>query len=108
MVNEDARLTVKEIAVSVGVSSRTVHKILTPELKLRHVCERWVPHSFTKELKTTQVKVVKNLLKRKCDKRRILKLFTGEETRVYFFEPQRHVKNKQWLRKDQARSVIVK
>ena len=41
----------KEIAGSVGVSSGTVHKILTQELKLRNVCARWVPHLLTKEQK---------------------------------------------------------
>ena len=42
MVKQDARFTVKEIAHSVGVSSGTVHKILTQELELRKVCARWV------------------------------------------------------------------
>ena len=37
MVKQDARFTVKEIADSAGVSSGTVHKILTRELK-RWIC----------------------------------------------------------------------
>ena len=110
MVKQDARFTVKEIADSAGVSSGTVHKILTQELKLRKVCARWVPHLFTKEQKTTRVKMAKNLLKKykKFDKRRILELLTGDENWVYYFEPQRRINNKQWLRKDQAWPVIAK
>ena len=53
MVNEDARFTVKEIAASVGVSSRTVHKILTQEFQLLSQILMKCPQ---KEQKTTPVK----------------------------------------------------
>ena len=54
--------------------------------------------------------MAKDLLKKykNCDKRRLSELFTGDETWVYYFEPQRRVNNKQWLRKDQARPIIAK
>ena len=108
MVKQDARFTVKEIADGVGVSSGTVHKILTQELKLRKVCARWVPHLLTKEQKTTSVKMAKYLLKKYkiFDKRRISELFTGDEIWVYYFEPQRRIK--QWPQKDQARPIRIK
>ena len=110
LINQDARLTVKEIAHSLGISSGSVHKILTKELKLRKVCARWVPHLLTKEQKASRVKMAKTLLKKykNCDKRRIIELITGDETWMYYFEPQRRVNNKQWLRKDQDRPVIAK
>ena len=109
MVKQDARFTVKEIADSVGASSATVHKILTQELKLRKVCARWVPHLLTKEQKTTHVKMAKNLLKKykNFDKRRISELLQVMKPGSIFLS-HRHINNKLWLRKDQARPVITK
>ena len=110
MIKQDARFTVQEIADKVGISSGTVYTILTKELKLRKVCARWVPHLLTNEQKATRVKMAKDLLKKykNCGKRRLSELFTGDETWVYYFEPQRRINNKQWLRKDQARPIIAK
>ena len=54
MVNEDARFTVKEIAASVGVSSRTVHKILTQEIQL---LSQNLMKCLQKEQKTTRVRM---------------------------------------------------
>ena len=56
MVKQNARFTVKEIAGSAGVSSGTVHMILTRELKLRKVCAQWIPHLLTKDQKTNPCK----------------------------------------------------
>ena len=38
LIKRDARLTVKNIAYSVGILSGSAHKILTHQLKLRKVC----------------------------------------------------------------------
>ena len=51
MVKQDARLTVKEIADSAGVSLGTVHKILTQELKLRKVFCTMGPASLDQRTK---------------------------------------------------------
>ena len=64
MVTEDARYTVWNIAKSLGMSSGTVHKILTEELNLQKISARWVPHLLTDEQKEKRVKLSKNLLKK--------------------------------------------
>lgn len=43
----------------VSYSSRSVHTILTPELKFKKDCARWVRHFLTKEKKATRVKIYK-------------------------------------------------
>ena len=43
LIKEDAKLTVKNIAHSVGISLVSAHKILTQQLKLRTVCDRFAP-----------------------------------------------------------------
>ena len=46
----------QDIANSVGISSGSIHKIFTQQLKLRQVCAFMCPHLLTKEQKATRVK----------------------------------------------------
>ena len=110
MITEDARYTVLDIAKSLGMSSGTVHKILSKELNLQKISTRWVPHLMTEEQKEKRVKLFKNLLKKfkKCDKRKLYNLLTGDETWVYYFEPQRKVDNRMWLKKGSRRPIVAK
>ena len=43
LIKRDVKLTLKNIAHSVGILSRSAHKILTQQLKLRKVCGRCAP-----------------------------------------------------------------
>ena len=47
VVEQDARLSVKDIASCTGISEGSVQTILKKRLDLRKVCARWVPHLFT-------------------------------------------------------------
>ena len=47
MVEQDARLSVKDIASCTGISEGSVQTILKKLLDLRKVCARWVPHLLT-------------------------------------------------------------
>ena len=52
VVDQDARLSVKDIASCTGISEGSVQTILKKRLDLRKVCARWVPHLLTEEQKT--------------------------------------------------------
>lgn len=110
LVEGDARYTVKDIAGYVGISSAAAHKILTHHLGLRKLCARWVPHLLTKEQKTHRVKCARELLKtyKNCANKRIFELLTGDETWIYYFEPQRKIKNKVWIDQNRNRPIIAK
>ena len=43
-----------------------------------------------------------------ADVRRLSELLTGDETWIHYFEPQRRINNKQWLKKGQSRPVKAK
>ena len=109
-INEDARYTLEDLARIVGISTATVHRILTKHIKVSKVCARWVPHILTDAQKAQRLQSAKLLLKKykSCDKKRLSELLTGDETWVYFFEPQRRVDNKQWIKKGQPRPTIAK
>ena len=93
VVEQDAQLSVKDIASCTGISEASVQTILKKCLDLRKVCARWVPHLLTEELKCGR-----ELLKtyKGCNSQVISNLQTGDETWVHMFEPQRRADNKQW------------
>ena len=110
VVEQDAQLSVKDIASCTGISESSVQTILKKRLDLRKVCARWVPHLLTEEQKTQRLKCARELLKtyNGCNIRVISNLQTGDETWVHMFEPQRRADNKQWKRIDQKRPCIAK
>ena len=110
VVEQDARLSVKDIASCTGISEGSVQTILKKRLDLRKVCARWVLHLLTEEQKTQRLKCARELLKtyKGCNSRVISNLLTGDETWVHMFEPQRRADNKQWKRKDQKRPCVAK
>ena len=108
VVEQDARLSVRDIANCTGISSEgSVQTILKKHLDLRKV---WVPHLLAEEQKTQRLKCARELLKtyKGCNSRVISNLLTGDETWVHTFEPQRRADNKQWKQKDQKRPCIAK
>ena len=60
VVEQDARLSVKDIASCTGISEGSVQTILKKRLDLRKVCTRWVPHLLTEEQKTQRLKCARN------------------------------------------------
>ena len=110
MVEQDARLSVKDIASCNGISEGSVQTILKKRLDLRKVCARCVPHLLTKEQKTQRLKCAQESLKtyKGCNSQVISNLLTGDETWAHNFEPQRRADNKQWKQKDQKRPCIAK
>ena len=110
MVEQDARLSVKDISSFTGISEGSVQTILKKRLALRKVCARWVPHLLTEEQKKQRLKCARELLKtyKGCNSQVISNLLTGDETWVHMFEPQRRADNKQWKRKDQNCPCIAK
>ena len=63
VVEQDARISVKDIASCTGISEGSVQIILKKRLDLRKVCARWVPHLLTEEQKTQRLKCARDLLK---------------------------------------------
>ena len=110
IIEGDARFTVRDIALKVGISLSTVHLILKKHLKVRKISARWVPHLLTDEQKRQRVKVAKKLLQMfpKYDKKQFANVVTGDETWVHYFEPVRKVSNKIWATKHSKRPIIAK
>ena len=105
VVEQDARLSVKDIASCTGISEDSVQTILKKRLDLRKVCTRWVPHLLTVQQTTQRLKCARELLQiyKGCNSRVISNLLTGDETWAHMFGPQRRGDNKQWKRKEKKK-----
>ena len=110
VVEQDARLSVKDIASCTGIPEGSVQTILKKHLDLRKDCARWVPHLLTEEQKTQRLKCAQEFLKtyKGCNSRVISNLLIGDETLVHMFKPQRRADNKQWKQKYLKRPCIAK
>ena len=110
VVEQDARLSVKDIASCTGISEGSVQTILKKRLDLRKLWARWVPHLLTEEQTTQRLKCTRELLKtnKGFNSRVISNLLTGDETWLHMFEPQRRADNKQWKREDEKHPCIAK
>ena len=64
VVEQDARLSVKNIASCTGISEGNVQKILKKRLDPRKVCARWVPHLLTEEQTTQRLKCARENIQR--------------------------------------------
>ena len=61
VVEQNAQLSVKDIASCTGISSGSVQTILKKRLDLIKVCARWVPHLLTEEQKTQRLECAREL-----------------------------------------------
>jgi len=93
-VEDDARCTVEEISSLCGNNSSSVFQILTRVLRLRKVCARWIPHIFTEDQKRERVRIASQLLDKykNANQNRMNEIVTGDETWVYFYEPDSNEK----------------
>ena len=81
VVEQDTRLSVKDIASCTGISEDSVRTILKKRLDLKKVCARWVPHLLTEEQKTQRLNCARELLKtyKGCNSRVISNLLTSDD-----------------------------
>lgn len=110
IIEKDARCTVEQIGEISGINSSAVFLILKEKLRLRKVCARWIPHLLTPEQKRGRVEKASALLLKykNKDPRRIKEVVTGDETWLYFFEPDNKENNKMWVGENNARPVIAR
>ena len=98
LIDRDCRISIEEIAESVGISSGSVWNILHNDLGLRKLSARWIPHILTDENKRVRLEYATQLLSKyeNSDPRRLSEIATGDETWMHFYEPMRKADNKAW------------
>ncbi|KAI6647185.1 hypothetical protein LOD99_8840 [Oopsacas minuta] len=59
ILDEDRRITLRELEERVGISKATLHSIITEDLEMSKVTARWVPKPLSKEQNHERVRVSK-------------------------------------------------
>jgi hypothetical protein len=84
----DRRQTIHDVCEIVGLSYRTVQRILTDNLNMRHISARFVPRLLSDDQKALRVSVCRELKQQARDDPIISSIKTGDETWVYDYDPE--------------------
>jgi len=111
LVVQDHRVTVRELVEEVGISTGSVHSILTGDLAMRRVSAKFVPKLLTMEQKQFHLEVSQDMLDYANSDPEFLNIvITGDESWVYGYNPETKAQASQWqhstsLRPKKARQV---
>ena len=103
-VLNDRRVTVREIAVEVEISTGSIHSILTEDLRMRRVSAKFVPKLLTEEQKELRKEICKDMLDCASHDPEFMKtIITGDETWVYGYDPETKFQSSQWKHPESSR-----
>lgn len=104
-VQQDRRLTTRQLSEMVGVSHNSVHKILTENLGKRKVCAKWVPHLLTDEQKALRVTLCAAHLRRHRREGAAFlhRIVACDETWAHSWEPELKRQSASWCGPDSPR-----
>ncbi|KAI6646966.1 hypothetical protein LOD99_9060 [Oopsacas minuta] len=96
ILDEDRRISLRELEERVGISKTTLHSIITENLEMSKATARGVLELLSKEQKHERVRVSKELLSRCTVEEDFLdRVVTGDETWFHYYEPESKTQSKQ-------------
>ena len=88
----------------VGISTGSVHSILTEDLQMRRVSAKFVPKLLTEEQKELRKEICKDMLDCANHDPEFMKtIITGDETWVYGYDPETKFQSSQWKHPESPR-----
>ena len=100
VVNENRRITIRQIAEAEGISYGSAETILTEDLGMTRVCARWVPHLLIPEQNLNRVFKSQEMLDRLFHEGQAFlhRIVTGDESWIHFYEPESKRQSSEWKR----------
>jgi transposase len=99
-VEQDRRLTIREIVETTGASYGTVRTILQDNLNMRRLCARWVPRILKDDERQRRVLESRKFVRRVArDPTFLDKIITCDETWLCLYDPEDKTQSKQWTAK---------
>ena len=98
LIMSDRRLSVCFIAASVGISTGSVHSILTENLSMNKVSARWVPRMLSDVQKADRVESSTGLLRlfNENPDNFVSRFLTVDETWLHHFDPESKLQSMTW------------
>src|ERR1043166_1058079 len=110
LIEENPRVTYKEIEEVLGIGSPAVNRILHQGLGVRKVSSRWVPHSLKGEQKEARMEWCQYMIAKfqNPDSRRVADIITGDESWIYQYDPETKQQSAVWVFPGDAPPTKVK
>ena len=103
-IEGDRRLTVRELENDLGIPKTTVWEMLNKILGMTRVCAKFIPKLLTTEQKYLRSEIAQDNWEMVSDDENVLKkAITGDESRVYGYDPETKQQFSQWIRPDKPR-----
>jgi histone-lysine N-methyltransferase SETMAR len=105
LLEEDRRITLRQIAYSLNISKDTAHHILTVELGKRKIAAKWIPHVLTDEQRVCRAETCgMHLRKYRREGRKFLqRIVACDETWAYSWQPELKRQSSEWRAPDSPR-----
>ncbi len=104
LIRQNNRLTIKEIATVLHISSGTVSNILHKDLHLKKLCARFIPKILTPHQKAERLRICQDNMARLAQEPLLLHhIISGDESWVYTFDPESKQKSQAWLARNDRR-----
>ncbi len=99
-VTADRRVSVAQLSEETGLSVSSVHKILRKDLKMSHVCAKFVPRLLSPEEKTHRMLSCHEWIDMvAADPDVIKRVITGDKSWVWLYDPETKMESTQWVRR---------
>jgi histone-lysine N-methyltransferase SETMAR len=110
LLDEDRRMTVREMEAECNIPKSSLHQILTEVLGKRKIAARWVPHFLNADQKAERMRVARVLLRRyrKEGDRFLERIITMDETWIRDFEPELKSQSNVWASRGEKRPQKVR
>ncbi|KAL4105054.1 hypothetical protein QTP88_020329 [Uroleucon formosanum] len=96
-IEQDHRLTTRELEDDLGIPKSTVHRILTEDLGMTRVCAKFIPKLLSEQQKSLRLEIAQdNLEMINSDENFLKKVITGDESWVYGYDPETKKQSSQW------------
>jgi histone-lysine N-methyltransferase SETMAR len=98
LIEEERRITVREISYATGINICSVHHILKENLNMSKLCARWIPRLLTQTQKNDRTTIAKTNLKlADRDPSFMERIVTVDETWICCYDPESKEQSKVWL-----------
>ncbi|XP_023288010.1 histone-lysine N-methyltransferase SETMAR-like [Orussus abietinus] len=97
VVMRGRRVTIREIAQEVGISTFSAHSIVTEDLAIKRVAAKFVPKLLTAEQKQLRVEISQDMLdSANSDSDFMNTIITGDKSWVYRYDPETKSQSSWW------------
>lgn len=108
-LDDDRRLTLREIAEAFNISYGSAHTIVGSILEMTRVSARWVPKLLTDSQKEDRVRICELLLQQYRDTPDLLPaIVTGDESWLHYYAPETKAQSSAYKKRGEAAPVKAK